>query len=152
MERILTGPTGVWRAVETSLGRPGDALVSMASPVTEVMKRTLKDRVVPVLRARGFTGSFPTLTRRRAETTDRINFQFSQWGGGFYVNVNDLLRLGAQAPNRDHLFALPDTLTPDLDAVCLQRAEEIIALLDQQAERWWREGPREFPEFVRLAT
>lgn len=118
----------------------------MAHPVTDAMKRTIKRRVLPVLRARGFKGAFPTLVRSREGKTDRINFQFSQWGGGFYVNVDGLLRLGAHPPHVDHLFRLPDSLTPEVEAVCERHATDVISLLDEQGERWWREGPAEYPE------
>jgi hypothetical protein len=119
----------------------------VANPVSEAMRLVLKARVFPELRARGFKGSFPTLIRDRDGTRDRITFQFSQWGGGFYVNINSLLRLGARAPLRDHLFELPDGPTSDSDAICERRGDEVLALLDDQAERWWREGAREYPEY-----
>jgi hypothetical protein len=120
----------------------------MGHPATETMRRVLKERVAPELRSRGFKGSFPRFKRQRGETTDRLDFQFSQWGGGFYMNVNGLLRLGARAPKRDHLFEVPWEVPPEeLERACQERADEVLALIAEQGERWWRAGATEYPEY-----
>src|SRR5438105_72687 len=51
------------------------------------MVATLKELVVPQLRKRGFTGSFPHYRRQRDERIDVLSFQFNRWGGGFVVEV-----------------------------------------------------------------
>jgi hypothetical protein len=42
------------------------------SDATDQMKKSLKEVVVPYLRERGFTGSFPHLRRRRAIFDDHF--------------------------------------------------------------------------------
>jgi hypothetical protein len=51
------------------------------------MSQALKDVVVPVLRDRGFTGSFPYFRRRRQECIDLFTFQFDRHGGGFIIEI-----------------------------------------------------------------
>jgi hypothetical protein len=52
----------------------------------EDMDAALKKLVVPALRQRGFTGSFPHF-RRIAEEVDLLTFQFDRNGGGFVVEA-----------------------------------------------------------------
>jgi hypothetical protein len=51
------------------------------------MSQALKDVIVPVLRGRGFTGSFPYFRRRRQEGVDLFAFQFDRRGGGFIIEI-----------------------------------------------------------------
>jgi hypothetical protein len=51
------------------------------------MSQALKDVVVPLLRERGFTGSFPHFRRRQQERIDLFTFQFDRHGGGFVVEI-----------------------------------------------------------------
>ena len=109
------------------------------------MRRVLKDRVVPELRRRGFRGSFPTFTRPRGAGEDGISFQFSQWGGAFYVNWTGpeaINRLGARPPRRDHAFEYDTTRSVEAnEPVFQQRASEVLQFLDEQAEAHWRVSP-----------
>ncbi|OYU41701.1 MAG: hypothetical protein CFE44_28275 [Burkholderiales bacterium PBB4] len=50
------------------------------------MDAALKAIVVPVLRERGFTGSFPHF-RRIAAAVDLVTFQFDRNGGGFVIET-----------------------------------------------------------------
>ena len=71
------------------LARRGSALfVRPLMPDTrDQMSQALKDVVVPVLRDRGFTGSFPHFRRRRQEHIDLFTFQFDRNGGGFIIEI-----------------------------------------------------------------
>jgi hypothetical protein len=51
------------------------------------MDRALREIVLPVLRAAGFTGSLPHLRRARGKRLDLLTFQFDKWGGGFVVEA-----------------------------------------------------------------
>jgi len=51
------------------------------------MNQELKAVVVPLLRERGFTGSFPHFRRRREEHIDLFTFQFSVYGGRFTIEI-----------------------------------------------------------------
>ena len=51
------------------------------------MVTTLKEVVVPKLKAMGFTGSFPHFRRPREAMIDLLTFQFNRWGGSFVVEV-----------------------------------------------------------------
>jgi len=57
------------------------------SDARDQMNRALKDIVVPVLRDRGFTGSFPHFRRCRQDRIDLFTFQFDKYGGGFVIEI-----------------------------------------------------------------
>jgi hypothetical protein len=57
------------------------------SEATKKMRKALQVIVVPVLRERGFTGSFPHFRRRRQKGIDLLTFQFDKYGGGFVVEI-----------------------------------------------------------------
>jgi hypothetical protein len=53
------------------------------------MIKHLSEIVIPVLREKGFKGSFPHFRRI---TNDRINlltFQFDRYGGGFVIEITN---------------------------------------------------------------
>ncbi|MFP5116011.1 DUF4304 domain-containing protein [Bacillaceae bacterium C204] len=54
----------------------------------DAMVKSLKEVVIPVLRERGFKGSFPHFYRKLENQTDLIMFQFSMWGGVLYVEIS----------------------------------------------------------------
>jgi hypothetical protein len=51
------------------------------------MDDALKAIVLPVLRERGFKGSFPHFRRPRSDRIDLLTFQFDKWGGGFVMEM-----------------------------------------------------------------
>src|SRR4051812_31037099 len=51
------------------------------------MKAALKTAVVPHLRERGFSGSFPHFRRCGSSGIDLLTFQFDRWGGGFVIEI-----------------------------------------------------------------
>lgn len=51
------------------------------------MVSTLKKIVVPILRAKGFKGSFPNFRRITDNKIDLLTFQFDRYGGGFVIEV-----------------------------------------------------------------
>jgi Domain of unknown function (DUF4304) len=51
------------------------------------MERELKSSVVPWLREKGFTGSFPHLRRVSQAMTDLLTFQFDRHGGGYIIEI-----------------------------------------------------------------
>lgn len=52
-----------------------------------VMAASLKRIFVPVLRERGFKGSFPHFRRPRTDRIDLLTFQFNRGGGSFVIEV-----------------------------------------------------------------
>ena len=50
---------------------------------------TLKLRIAPQLRDRGFKGSFPHFRRIGISKTDVLTFQFDKWGGGFVIEIGE---------------------------------------------------------------
>jgi len=129
----------------------------------ERMVAALRDRVVPWLRARGFSGSFPHFRREKEGRLHLLTFQFDKWGGGFAVELGRCdarplllpsgeeiapgritthhlprrLRLGAASEDDDHWFRY--------EGICLQfwkdrhaqAAMAVLDHLDRQAEAWW---------------
>jgi uncharacterized protein DUF4304 len=51
------------------------------------MERELKTSVVPWLRGKGFTGSFPHLRRAGKSTIDLLTFQFDRHGGAYVIEI-----------------------------------------------------------------
>ena len=51
------------------------------------MDSALKSEFVPLLRERGFKGSYPHLRRIGEKKVDIIGVQFSQWGEQFYLEI-----------------------------------------------------------------
>jgi len=51
------------------------------------MISALKRIVVPSLRGRGFSGSFPHLRRLMPDRIDLFTFQFDRHGGGFVIEI-----------------------------------------------------------------
>ena len=118
----------------------------------------LKGKVVPILREKGFGGSFPHFRRIRGGQIDLMSFQFDKWGGGFVVeiskcgpegvtmswgekippkkvtaqhlNPNERLRLGCEGPSTDNWFRYDRGNAPDTVA------QEVVNKLND-AEKWW---------------
>ena len=57
------------------------------SDARKQMSQALKTAVVPILRARGFTGSFPHFRRCQQDGIDLFTFQFDKHGGGFVIEI-----------------------------------------------------------------
>ncbi len=51
------------------------------------MSKALTAVVVPVLRERGFSGSFPHLRRIQHDRLELLTFQFDRYGGGFIIEL-----------------------------------------------------------------
>ena len=51
------------------------------------MDAVLKAEIVPLLKSKGFKGSYPHFRRISSDQIDVIGFQFSQWGPQFYLEV-----------------------------------------------------------------
>lgn len=51
------------------------------------MDDAIKSLIIPVLRGKGFKGSYPNLRRQNNYKVDVIGFQFSQWGPQLYVEI-----------------------------------------------------------------
>lgn len=54
----------------------------------DAMIVSLKNVVIPVLREKGFKGSFPHFYRKTEERADLLMFQFSMWGGAVYIEIS----------------------------------------------------------------
>jgi hypothetical protein len=140
---------------------------SRASQDRKAMDAALRQVLVPALRARGFQGSLPHFRRVGGTRLDLLTVQFDKYSGGFVVeiatappegvphpdgswiapdkvtahSVTRRLRLGAAAEGRDHWFrydAFLDRFRGDRRFTRL--AEQVVSLLDRQAEGWWRDA------------
>jgi hypothetical protein len=129
------------------------------------MIETLKEYVVPVLRERGFKGSFPHFRRPTERAIHLLTFQFDKWGGGFIVeiatcppkgvtmhwgehvpptkvrawDVTRRLRLGAPDEKSDGQWFRYDKRSLFASGDRFERAAlQVLPYLDGQAEDWWR--------------
>lgn len=73
------------------------------SVARDQMIQALKDVVVPVLRERGFTGSFPHFRRCRQERIDLFTFQFDKYGGGFVIEIGQCQPEGVTKHGGKHI-------------------------------------------------
>lgn len=121
----------------------------------DAMMASLKNLVVPVLRERGFKGSFPHFRRLKNDQIDLLTFQFDRHGGGFVIEIskcppegfttawgkqilpnkvtawdmNERHRLGAPAGG-DHWFRFDDGTPTD------RVASSAVSHLGE-ADLWW---------------
>lgn len=133
----------------------------------EKMIAALKEHVVPLLKARGFKGSFPHYRRLADERIHLLTFQFSRWGGEFVVEVascppegvtaydgekvppnkvraHDVscrLRLGSTQNQVDHWFKFDRGSLPFASDPFERAAREVLPYLDGQAESYWSSAP-----------
>lgn len=56
-------------------------------PDRKAMIQALAQAVVPLLRKRGYTGSFPHFRRLSSAKTDLLTFQFARSGGAFLIEL-----------------------------------------------------------------
>jgi hypothetical protein len=63
------------------------------------MRRLLKEKVVPELRALGFKGCFPHFRRVLPTRIDLLSFQFSQFGPNLYIEIGSCGPDGHTAPD-----------------------------------------------------
>ncbi|MCM3097984.1 DUF4304 domain-containing protein [Priestia megaterium] len=52
------------------------------------MINSLRKNVIPIMRNRGFKGSFPHFYRQLEDRVDLLMFQFSAWGGVLYIEIS----------------------------------------------------------------
>ena len=61
----------------------------MESSSRKEMIKSLSEIVIPVLREKGFKGSFPHFRRMRNDRINLLTFQFDKWGGGFVIEISN---------------------------------------------------------------
>lgn len=130
------------------------------------MIETLKEYVIPILREKGFKGSFPHFRRLTETAIHLLTFQFDKWGGGFIIeiavcspkgfqthwgksiepakvrawDINHRLRLGAPDENSDgHWFKYDKHKLFSLGNPYEKAALEVLPYLDE-AENWWKQA------------
>lgn len=59
----------------------------MSSNERKKMDTALKQVVIPILREQGFKGSLPHFRRVNENNIDLITFQFTKWGGSFFIEL-----------------------------------------------------------------
>lgn len=132
----------------------------------QAMIATLKQLVIPHLRALGFKGSFPHFRRLLEDRTDLLMFQFDRYGGGFvveiakcppgdfvtswgeripakklevyYLHPDRRFRLGTASTGEDHWFRYDHGGHWRRHQVFERLAHEVVQLLDEQAVLWWQ--------------
>lgn len=127
--------------------------------------------VVPVLRERGFKGSFPHFRRPSVFKIDLLSFQFDKWGGGFLIEISICAEFGITTywgeeipankvraldnhPDRRHRIKPGkgssredwfrfDKQSPVRSSEVYGRvARSVLPYLDE-AENWWEKAPLE---------
>lgn len=61
----------------------------MENSARKEMVKNLSDIVIPVLRQKGFKGSFPHFRRLKADRINLLTFQFDRSGGGFVIEITN---------------------------------------------------------------
>ena len=120
----------------------------------------LKDYIVPNLRTRGFSGSFPHFRRTSGSTVQLISFQLDKYGTGNFVielakapngplteswgkvieankvtarHINNRLRLGATEIGSDQWFQHEDFVKDPVTTTAY-----LLSMLDNQGAIWWQ--------------
>ncbi len=121
---------------------------------------------MPVLKARGFKGSFPHFRRPTDTAIHLLTFQFDKWGGGFVVeiascpaegvtmhwgepispskvttqHVSRRLRLGSSGEQSDHWFRYDQRGLLSFGDPYERAARKVLPYLDSQAESYWSQS------------
>ncbi len=126
------------------------------------MIAALQEYVVPVLRTKSFSGSFPHFRRCTDAAVHLLTFQFNRRGGSFVVEVASCspegimthggerilamelkatdvdpslrLRLGATDKRPDHWFKFNGRFAWNR---YVRAAKTVLPFLSSQAEEWW---------------
>ena len=99
------------------------------------MIKTLKEHIVPVLRERGFKGSFPHFRRTTERAIHLVTFQFDKWGGGFAVEIAACPPGGVLMPSGEQI---PPTKVRAWDVARRLR----LGALDEKSDHWFRYDKR----------
>ncbi|PLT28872.1 DUF4304 domain-containing protein [Peribacillus deserti] len=94
----------------------------------ESMLFALEERVVPVLKAKGFQGSFPHFRRILSREIHLLSFQFDRCGGGFVIEA-------ASCPLKGHTHAWGEYVPPEKVTAHDLHPDERIRLQDG---KWFR--------------
>lgn len=90
----------------------------------KAMIRALQALVVPMLRARGFSGSFPHFQRSEGGRVHLWSFHFSKWGGSFIVELG-------------RCEAAADGSRPTIASLPLEDRARLQANVDGRTEAWF---------------
>lgn len=123
------------------------------------MDRAIKDGIVPLLRQKGFKGSFPHFKRINNNYVDLLSFMFSLYGGQFVVEIAKCSSKGITNTNGNLVslanlttLKIPDRkrLSPTMhgdywfvyenssnDNIYQKLADDIEILINECAEVWW---------------
>ncbi|HKQ09265.1 MAG TPA: DUF4304 domain-containing protein, partial [Blastocatellia bacterium] len=99
------------------------------------MIKALKEHVIPVLRERGFKGSFPHFRRTTERTIHLVTFQFDKWGGGFVVEIAACPPNGVHRPSGEQI---PPTKIRAWDVARRLR----LGASDEKSDHWFRYDKR----------
>jgi hypothetical protein len=126
---------------------------------TDNMIKALKEITIPLLKEKGFKGSFPHFSKKTPTKIDLLSFQFSQFGGRFVVEIaccplegwklysgeiippnkvrpsyiTNSIRLGSNRENKDYWFIYEEQPT----SIFTQKANEVNYHIINQAELFW---------------
>lgn len=112
----------------------------MANPHQKAMDTALKAKLLPALRAVGFSGSYPKLRRVANDRIDFLDVQYSTSGGRFYVNLGQAPAIGFVEAKDDWLASIS---TDKLDtSYCADRTRVLPEAKWWKGRRDWEYGPR----------
>jgi Domain of unknown function (DUF4304) len=97
------------------------------------MEKALKEVCVPLLRERGFKGSFPNMYRETDGFVSLINFQFFSSGGSLCVN------LSFADKQRENVYPRPETEPKNLK-VSQTRVRARLGAPGLKGDRWFSFG------------
>ena len=126
------------------------------------MNAALKEKFVPVLRAREFKGSLPHFRRILSDRVDLLTVQFDRHGGGFVVEISRCEPSGVTTAWGKHIPAVKATahdLHPDRrhrlgsprpgtdgrwfrfdDGTSAASVANSLLSHIEEAEKWWASG------------
>lgn len=113
----------------------------MVTPHRQAIDAALKAKLLPALRAAGFTGTYPKLRRTVGDRLDLMDIQHSSSGGRFYVNLG---QAPAEGFTRDEWLS-----TIPLEKLETGHCYQDRSRLDPKSTWWkrkhgWDYGPRSY--------
>ena len=104
------------------------------------MELELKKHCVPLLKERGFKGSFPNMYRETEGFVSLINFQFFSSGGSFCIN------LSFSGPNRENVYFEKETKVKKLKVS--QTSERVrLGSENLKGDNWFSFGKTSYGEY-----
>jgi hypothetical protein len=117
-----------------------NSIKKMENSSRKEMIKHLSEIVIPILRQKGFKGSFPHFRRVTSERINLLTFQFDRYGGGFVIEIANCQPAGFATSWGKKIE--PNKLTAH-DLYRRKRIQSNMDTLNSSTEDWFRYDKRD---------